>query len=257
MAPTHTPAGARVRRRPATPPQMGCGGQERHPGGSAVPDPPLPGEGTKAGGGTRRQPDSVGRDGAGRGGAGDTASLKPGGWRGAHPSGAGSCSARDFPSGLGLCSVCARAQVSYTRGPQRRRFPAEHGAASESGGPGGAAQEPEAAAGEAPPRAHQRKPEAAQGAHPAAAGQGAPSDSYGEGYRACLARLARVLPACRVLEPAVSARLLEHLRRRAAGATPDGARAGDSCGAAAPSPPPAPAPAPPAPPRGPGLWRPW
>ncbi|XP_064446108.1 transcription factor HES-2 isoform X3 [Mirounga angustirostris] len=182
-----------------------------------------------------------------------------------------------------------------------------------------ASAEPEAAAGEAPPRAHQRKPEAAQGAHPAAAGQGGqrlvltavcgravsfvrvsaplprgraqsshcsklekadilemtvrflqelpasscaataptPSDSYGEGYRACLARLARVLPACRVLEPAVSARLLEHLRRRAAGATPDGARAGDSCGAAAPSPPPAPAPAPPAPPRGPGLWRPW
>ncbi|XP_042805510.1 transcription factor HES-2 [Panthera leo] len=83
----------------------------------------------------------------------------------------------------------------------------------------------------------------------------APSDSYGEGYRACLARLACVLPACRVLEPAVSARLLEHLRRRAAGTTPDGGRAGDSCGPPAPSPPAAPAPAPPEPPR--GLWRPW
>ncbi|XP_032159569.1 transcription factor HES-2 isoform X3 [Mustela erminea] len=84
-------------------------------------------------------------------------------------------------------------------------------------------------------------------------------DSYGEGYRACLARLARLLPAWRVLEPAVSARLLEHLRRRAAGTTPDGGRAGVSCGPPAPSPPPAPAPAPPAPPRGPGLglWRPW
>eukprot|EP00071_Canis_lupus_P005949 XP_005620512.1 transcription factor HES-2 [Canis lupus familiaris] len=32
----------------------------------------------------------------------------------------------------------------------------------------------------------------------------APSDGYGEGYRACLARLARVLPACRVLEPATA-----------------------------------------------------
>nr|XP_031539437.1 transcription factor HES-2 [Vicugna pacos] len=57
-----------------------------------------------------------------------------------------------------------------------------------------------------------------------------PCDSYREGYRACLARLARVLLACRVLEPAVSTRLLEHLRQRAAGATPNGVSAGDSCG---------------------------
>ncbi|KAB1268839.1 Transcription factor HES-2 [Camelus dromedarius] len=49
-----------------------------------------------------------------------------------------------------------------------------------------------------------------------------PCDSYREGYQACLARLARVLLACRVLEPAVSTRLLEHLRQRAAAATPDG-----------------------------------
>ncbi|KAI5946837.1 Transcription factor HES-2 [Manis javanica] len=42
-----------------------------------------------------------------------------------------------------------------------------------------------------------------------------PSDSYRDGYRACVARLARVLPAYRILEPALSARLLEHLRRRA------------------------------------------
>ncbi|XP_043341837.1 transcription factor HES-2 isoform X1 [Cervus elaphus] len=84
-----------------------------------------------------------------------------------------------------------------------------------------------------------------------------PSDSYREGYRACLARLARVLPTCHVLEPAVSARLLEHLRRRAASATPDGGRSGDPCGPPAPSPPPAPAPSPPEPPRNPGLWRPW
>ncbi|XP_041627694.1 transcription factor HES-2 isoform X2 [Vulpes lagopus] len=86
----------------------------------------------------------------------------------------------------------------------------------------------------------------------------APSDGYGEGYRACLARLARVLPACRVLEPAVSARLLEHLRGRASGPAPDAGRAGDPCGPPMPSPPPPPAPAPPAPPpRAPGFWRPW
>ncbi|KAM8789251.1 transcription factor HES-2 [Rhynchonycteris naso] len=84
-----------------------------------------------------------------------------------------------------------------------------------------------------------------------------PSDSYREGYQACLARLTCVLPACRVLEPALSARLLEHLRRRAAGATPDGGRAGDCCGPPSPSPPAAPVPSPPAPAHGPGLWRPW
>ncbi|KAM6173837.1 transcription factor HES-2 [Erethizon dorsatum] len=84
---------------------------------------------------------------------------------------------------------------------------------------------------------------------PAAAAAPAPTDSYREGYRACVARLARVLPACGVLEPAVSARLLEHLRRRSLCTTPD---------ARPPSPPspPAPAPSPPAPPS-PGLWRPW
>nr|XP_045374366.1 transcription factor HES-2 [Camelus bactrianus] len=69
-----------------------------------------------------------------------------------------------------------------------------------------------------------------------------PCDSYREGYQACLARLARVLLACRVLEPAVSTRLLD-----------------SSPPAPARSPPPAPAPAPlpPAPPCGSGLWRPW
>ncbi|XP_005334783.2 transcription factor HES-2 [Ictidomys tridecemlineatus] len=86
-----------------------------------------------------------------------------------------------------------------------------------------------------------------------------PRDSYQEGYSACLARLTRVLPACRVLEPTISARLLEHLRRRASSVTPDGWRAGDSDGPPSPAPPPAqaPAPSPPAPPGGPGLWRPW
>ncbi|XP_033084489.1 transcription factor HES-2 isoform X2 [Trachypithecus francoisi] len=92
-----------------------------------------------------------------------------------------------------------------------------------------------------------------------------PCDSYREGYSACVARLARVLPACRVLEPAVSARLLEHLWRRAASATLDGGRAGDSGGpsapaqapASAPQPASAPVPSPPSPPCGPGLWRPW
>uniref|UniRef100_A0A8C6RC88 Hes family bHLH transcription factor 2 n=1 Tax=Nannospalax galili TaxID=1026970 RepID=A0A8C6RC88_NANGA len=78
-----------------------------------------------------------------------------------------------------------------------------------------------------------------------------PLDSYLEGYRACLARLARVLPACTILEPAVSARLLEHLRRRTA--------SGDSVDGSSQMPPPAPAPvpSPPVPPGSPGLWRPW
>ncbi|XP_012518002.1 PREDICTED: transcription factor HES-2 [Propithecus coquereli] len=86
-----------------------------------------------------------------------------------------------------------------------------------------------------------------------------PSDSYRDGYSACVASLACVLPACRVLEPAVSVRLLEHLRRRAGGATPDCGRAGHSGGPPSPARPPTPppAPSPPAPPCGPGLWRPW
>ncbi|XP_055471343.1 transcription factor HES-2 [Psammomys obesus] len=73
-------------------------------------------------------------------------------------------------------------------------------------------------------------------------------DSYLEGYRACLERLARVLPACSVPEPAVSARLLEHLRQRTA------------AGSASQQPPPAAASAPSlpvTPPGSPGLWRPW
>ncbi|XP_036917975.1 transcription factor HES-2 [Sturnira hondurensis] len=84
-----------------------------------------------------------------------------------------------------------------------------------------------------------------------------PSDSYLDGYRACLALLTRVLPASRVLEPALSARLLEHLRRRAAGATRDGQNTTASCRPSSPSPQPAPAPSPPAPPCYPSLWRPW
>ena len=76
-----------------------------------------------------------------------------------------------------------------------------------------------------------------------------PLNSYLEGYRACLARLARVLPACSVLEPAVSARLLEHLRQRTV--------SDDSPSLTLP-PAPAPAPSPPVPPPGSsGLWRPW
>ncbi|KAL2773438.1 transcription factor HES-2, partial [Daubentonia madagascariensis] len=87
----------------------------------------------------------------------------------------------------------------------------------------------------------------------------APSDSYRDGYSACVARLACVLPACRVLEPAVSARLLEHLRQRAAGATPDCGRTGDCGDAPSPAGPPTPppAPSPPAPLSGLRLWRPW
>ncbi|KAH0505059.1 Transcription factor HES-2 [Microtus ochrogaster] len=74
-------------------------------------------------------------------------------------------------------------------------------------------------------------------------------DSYLEGYQACLERLVRVLPACSVLEPAVSARLLEHLRQRTVrGGSPS----------QTPKPAPAPAPSPQVPPPGsPGLWRPW
>ncbi|KAM9244659.1 transcription factor HES-2 [Dugong dugon] len=95
-------------------------------------------------------------------------------------------------------------------------------------------------------------------ASPCSAAAPTPSDSYREGYSACLARLAGVLPACRVLEPAVSARLLEHLRRRAAGATPDGGLAADSGRPPSPTPRPAPpTPPQPAPPSGLGLWRPW
>ncbi|XP_004639681.1 transcription factor HES-2 [Octodon degus] len=86
-------------------------------------------------------------------------------------------------------------------------------------------------------------------ASPCPAAASAPTDSYQEGYRACVARLAHELPACGVLEPALSARLLEHLRRSAFCTTPD-ARPSLS-----PSPP-APASSPPGPPSA-GLWRPW
>ncbi|XP_054993575.1 transcription factor HES-2 [Sorex araneus] len=92
-------------------------------------------------------------------------------------------------------------------------------------------------------------------AAPGPAAAPASPDSHREGYRACLARLSRVLLARRVLEPAASARLLEHLQRSAARAAPDGKRAGVPADAPAPSPPPAPAP--PAPPDQPCLWRPW
>ncbi|EDL81224.1 hairy and enhancer of split 2 (Drosophila), isoform CRA_a [Rattus norvegicus] len=74
-------------------------------------------------------------------------------------------------------------------------------------------------------------------------------DSYLEGYRACLARLARVLPACSVLEPAVSARLLEHLRQRTVSGGPPSLTPASAS---------APAPSPPVPPPSSlGLWRPW
>lgn len=76
-----------------------------------------------------------------------------------------------------------------------------------------------------------------------------PLDGYLEGYRACLTRLAGLLPACNVLEPAVSARLLEHLRQRTVSGGPPSL-----------TPPPTPAPAPflPVPhPGTPSLWRPW
>lgn len=96
----------------------------------------------------------------------------------------------------------------------------------------------------------------------------APCDSYREGFHACLARLSRVVPACHILEPALSARLLEHLRLKAdpedgcAGdsrgeADPEGGCAGDSRGAPSASPTPAPMPLLPAPPGGLSLWRPW
>ncbi|XP_051028094.1 transcription factor HES-2 [Acomys russatus] len=71
-----------------------------------------------------------------------------------------------------------------------------------------------------------------------------PLDSYLEGYQACLARLARVLPACSVLEPPISERLLAHLRQRTIRGDP-------------PSETPPPTPAPASPPGSPSLWRPW
>ncbi|XP_028738895.1 transcription factor HES-2 isoform X2 [Peromyscus leucopus] len=88
-----------------------------------------------------------------------------------------------------------------------------------------------------------------QPASPYSTAVSGPLDSYLEGYRACLARLARVLSACSILEPAVSACLLEHLRQRTVGGGPP---------SQTPTPAPAPAPSPQVPPPGsPGLWRPW
>ncbi|XP_049631388.1 transcription factor HES-2 [Suncus etruscus] len=83
------------------------------------------------------------------------------------------------------------------------------------------------------------------------------TDNYDQGYRACLARLARLLPACPVLDPAARACLLEHLRWRAARAIPDGVRAvGKPCHAPVPYPPQL-ASVPPQPPLQPSFWRPW
>lgn len=83
------------------------------------------------------------------------------------------------------------------------------------------------------------------------------TDSYDQGYRACLARLARLLPAWPVLDPAARACLLEHLRWRAARAIPDGARAfGQPCQAPVPYPSQI-APVPPRPQCQPSFWRPW
>ncbi|XP_055981374.1 transcription factor HES-2 [Sorex fumeus] len=59
-------------------------------------------------------------------------------------------------------------------------------------------------------------------AAPGPAAAPASPDGYREGYRACLARLSRLLWTRRVLEPAASARLLEHLQLSATRATPDG-----------------------------------
>uniref|UniRef100_A0A8C5P0K8 Hes family bHLH transcription factor 2 n=1 Tax=Jaculus jaculus TaxID=51337 RepID=A0A8C5P0K8_JACJA len=87
-----------------------------------------------------------------------------------------------------------------------------------------------------------------QPAFPCPAAAPPASDGYLEGYQACVARLARVLPSCPVLEPAVSARLLEHLRRKSVTGGPT---------SPAPPPAPSPVPSPPVPPGGPGLWRPW
>ncbi|XP_075394230.1 transcription factor HES-2 [Tenrec ecaudatus] len=108
----------------------------------------------------------------------------------------------------------------------------------------------------APPGPAPRQP--ASPLHPSPRSPAAPSDSYLEGYRACLTRLTRVLPACRALEPVVSARLLEHLRRKAAGTSRDGGRARDQCRPLSPTPAPAPSTPPqPEPPGSPGFWRPW
>lgn len=107
-----------------------------NPGPPPCPLPPQPRAGTKV---------EVGPTGglAPRGGTGRSglaASLKPGCGGGARSTGARSGRAPDLSAGLSLRSVSGRAPVSHARARQRRRFPAEHGAASEGRGPGGAAQ---------------------------------------------------------------------------------------------------------------------
>nr|XP_055163170.1 transcription factor HES-2 isoform X2 [Nyctereutes procyonoides] len=73
--------------------------------------------------------------GTGRGRQGDTASLKPGRWRGAHPSGAGSHSAPAIPSGRGLRFASAWAQVSPEQGPQGAASPPSMGVPRRAGDP--------------------------------------------------------------------------------------------------------------------------
>nr|XP_014717508.2 transcription factor HES-2 isoform X1 [Equus asinus] len=287
MAPTHTPASAGGRRRPATPQHRGCEGLERDPGGSTVPTPTPTMRRNKGGGGARRRPDSAGRDPLG----GRHRLLKGGqrGWRAllwlllgqstepaSRPrsplrlrAGAGLPLAEAprgaaFPPSMGLPRRTGdRAELRKSLKPlleKRRRARINESLRQLKGlilpllGRESSCYSKLEKADilEMTVRFLQELPASSC---PAAAP--APSDSYCEGYRACLARLARVLPACRVLEPAVSARLLEHLRRRAAGASPNGRRAGDTCCPPSLSSPPPPAPLPPVPPRGPGLWRPW
>lgn len=136
MAPTHTPAGALGGGRPGLAAD-GTRGLERELGASAVPPSAPTPRRNKGGGGTHRRTGSAGRDGAERA---RCLLIKPGCGRGARSTGVRSGRAPHLSAGLGLRSVSGRAQVSHARARQRRRFPAEHGAASEGRGPGGAAQ---------------------------------------------------------------------------------------------------------------------
>ncbi|XP_001521383.2 transcription factor HES-2 [Ornithorhynchus anatinus] len=88
-----------------------------------------------------------------------------------------------------------------------------------------------------------------------------PAESYREGYRACVSRLAGLLPACSLLDRDVCGRLLDHLQRSGGAAAPSPrgskARGPDPRAAPASPAPPAHRPAPPPRPAPSGLWRPW
>ncbi|XP_038603115.1 transcription factor HES-2 [Tachyglossus aculeatus] len=90
-----------------------------------------------------------------------------------------------------------------------------------------------------------------------------PAESYREGYRACMSRLAGLLPACSLLDGDVCGLLLDHLQRSGGGGgaapSPRGPKARGPGPRAPPGPPAPPThrPSPPPRPAPSGLWRPW